>query len=255
MPPVDVNRENPEEQVYGRNAVRAALQAQRPLRRLLVGRDSRGEIVDEIVSLARASGVTVDFRPRESLDRMAGRHHQGVVALVAVREYVNFENLLDGLGSQAFLVFLDRVQDPHNLGAIIRSAHVVSADGVVIPQRGSAGLTGAVAKAASGAVDHMPVCCVRNLRESLLRAKDAGLWVTGLTPGATRSFTDIDYCGQTAIVIGGEERGMRRTVAEACDHEVGIAMGAGQVGWSFNASVAAGIVLFEVYRQRAAGSP
>lgn len=239
--------------LFGRNAVRAALQGGRPLHRVVVSRQSSGATVEEIVTLARNSGIPVLFRPRAELDRLAGRRHQGVVALVAARPFADFEKLLSRLDETAFLVFLDRVQDPHNLGAVIRSACVTGADGVVIPDRQSAGLTGAVAKASAGAVDHIPVCRVRNLKDAILQAKAAGLWITGLSPEAPRSFTEVDYQGPTAIVVGGEDRGIRRTVAEACDFAVSIPMVRGEVTGSLNASVAAGIALFEVYRQRSGG--
>ena len=238
--------------LFGRNAVRAALDSERPLRRVVVSRQSSGGTVEEIVALARSAGIPVQFRPRAELDRLAGRRHQGVVALVAARPFADYEELLARLDRTAFLVFLDRVQDPHNLGAIIRSACVTGADGVVIPQRQSAGLTGTVAKASAGAVDHIPVCRVRNLKDAILQAKAAGLWITGLSPQAPGNFTEIDYLGPTAIVVGGEDHGIRRTVAEACDFAVSIPMGRGVTG-SLNASVAAGIALFEVYRQRSGG--
>ena len=233
--------------------MRAALESRRPLRRVVVSRQTSGATVEEIVVLARNAGIPVLFRPRAELDRLAGRRHQGVAALVAARPFTDYEELLAGGEGTAFLVFLDRVQDPHNLGAIIRSACVTGADGVVIPQRQSAGLTGTVAKASAGAVDHIPVSSVRNLKDAILQAKAAGLWITGLSPGAPRSFTEVDYRGPTAIVVGGEDRGIRRTVAEACDFAVSIPMARGKVTGSLNASVAAGIALFEVYRQRSGG--
>ena len=238
--------------LFGRNAVRAALESGRPLQRVVVSRQSSGAALEGIVALARNAGIPVLFRPRAELDRLAGRRHQGVVALAAARPFADFEELLARLDKTAFLVFLDRVQDPHNLGAILRSACVTGADGVVIPQRQCAGLTGAVAKASAGAVDHIPVCRVRNLKDAIVQAKGAGLWVTGLSPGAPRSFTEVDYQGPTAIVVGGEDHGIRRTVAEACDFAASIPMARGVTG-SLNASVAAGIALFEVYRQRSGG--
>ena len=229
--------------------MRAALESARPLRRVVISRESSGGPIEEIINLSRAAAIPFEFRPRSYLDRLVGRQHQGVVAMVAIRAYADFDQLLANLDRESFLVFLDRVQDPQNLGAIIRSACVVGADAVVIPQRHSAGLTGSVAKASAGAIDHIPICCVNNLKQAIELTKETGFWITALSPKASRPFTEIDYLGRTAIVIGGEERGIRPTILAACDNSVYIPMASRQIG-SFNASVAAGIALFEVQRRR-----
>jgi len=196
--------------------------------------------------------VPYDVRDRQDVDRAAGpgSAHQGVVALVAARAYVDYADLLGGLHPQrAFLVFLDGIQDPHNLGAIIRTAHAVGADGVVFPGRGAAGLTSAAVKASSGAADFLPVCQVGNLSRALGLARDAGLWITGLVPEASRDFTEADFSGPVGLVIGSEGGGMRRLVRGTCDVEVSIPMARREIG-SLNASVAAAIALYEVFRQR-----
>ncbi|MFH1567149.1 MAG: 23S rRNA (guanosine(2251)-2'-O)-methyltransferase RlmB [Gemmatimonadota bacterium] len=240
-----------DELICGRQPVLAALRSGRPVRRLAVARGSRGPVVDEIFELARAGSVPYDLRPREDLDRLAGgeARHQGVIAFAAARQYATYADLLAQAGDRAFLVFLDGIQDPHNLGAIIRSAHALGADGVVVPERGSAGLTAAAARAAAGAAEFVPICQVGNLVRALAQARAAGLWLTALVPGAARSFTEVDYRGAVGLVVGGEGRGVRRLVQEACDHAVGIPMARAEVG-SFNASVAAALALYEVYRQR-----
>ena len=211
---------------------------------------SHGQAIDEIFALARQAGIPFDVQERGLLDRAAGPQHQGVIAYLAARAYASFEDLLISLDARrAFLVFLDSIQDPHNLGAIIRSAHAVGADGVVIQERGAAGLTGAAARASAGAVEHLPVCRVNNLARALALAKESGLWITGLAPDGERDFTAVDFSGPCGLVVGSEGTGMRRLVREHCDFVVQIPMGRAQIG-SFNASVAAGLVLYEVFRQR-----
>lgn len=236
--------------VFGRHPVLEALRSGRPCQRLVVAAGSHGPAIDEIFERARQAGIPFDVQDRGLLDRAAGPHHQGVVAFLAARAYAPFEEVLAALDPRlAFLVFLDSIQDPHNLGAIIRSAHAVGADGVVVQERGAAGLTPAAARASAGAVEHLPVCRVANLPRALDQAKEAGLWLTGLAPGAGRSFAEVDFHGPCGLVVGSEGKGMRRLVRQRCDFVVEIPMARAQIG-SFNASVAAGVVLYEVFRQR-----
>ncbi len=236
--------------IFGRHPVLEALKAGQSFQRLQIARGTRGAIIDEIFAQARQARIPYDVVERDLLDRAVGARHQGVVAHVAAQSYVDFDQILAAVDPQkAFLVFLDSIQDPHNLGAIIRSAHAVRADAVVIPQRGAAGLSGTAIKAAAGACAFVPVCRVKNLQRALLRARDAGLWIAGLTVEGTHAFTQLDFRGPCALVVGGESRGLRRLVRQVCDFEVGIPMGRSEVG-SFNASVAAGLVLYEVFRQR-----
>jgi len=236
--------------IWGRHPVLEALKAGRPCQRLVVAQGSHGPAIDEIFALAKEAGVPFDMQDRLLLDRAAGPQHQGVIAYLAARAYASYEEVLIRLDPRAaFLVFLDGIQDPHNLGAIIRSACAVGADAVVIQERGAAGLTGAAARASAGAVEHLPVCRVNNLGRALALAREAGLWITGLAPDGERPFTAVDYRGPCALVVGSEGTGMRRLVREGCDFVVQIPMGRAQLG-SFNASVAAGLVLYEVFRQR-----
>lgn len=245
-----------DEVLFGRRPVLSALAAGRPVRRLLVARGGRGEIVDDILDAARRQGIPFDLRDRAALDRIAaGGNHQGVVAMLAARAYADFGQVLASAGPRAFLLFLDEIQDPHNLGAILRSAHAFGVDAAVLPERGSAGLTATVAKAAAGALDKLPVCRVGNLRRAMDQARDAGLWLTGLDPAGERALAQLDVTGPGALVIGSEGRGLRRLVRAGCDFLAHIPMGRPDAG-SLNASVAAGIALFEVHRQRrAAGAP
>ena len=246
-----MNKENRKQEViFGRHPVLEALKAGRPLQRLLIARGTRGAIVDEIFTQARLARIPYDVVEREFLDRAAGTQHQGIVAHLAAHAYANFDQILNTLDhKKAFLVFLDGIQDPHNLGAIIRSAHAVRADALVLQERGAAGLSGTAIKAAAGAAAYMPVCRVGNLRHALLRVREAGLWIAGLEVQGAHIFTEVDFRGPCALVIGSESKGLRRMVGQTCDFQVGIPMGRSEVG-SFNASVAASLVLYEVFRQR-----
>lgn len=242
-----------EDLVYGRHPVLEALRSGRSCHRLLIARGSHGPVIDELFAAARELHLPFSVEARVRLDQLAGPDHQGVVAVMAARRYAELNELLAGLApGQGFLVFLDQVQDPHNLGAVVRTAHAVGADGVVLQARGAAGLTGAAIKAAAGAADHLPVCRVTNLGQALQQAQQAGLWVTGLDAEAGRDFHEVDFHGPSALVVGSEGTGLRRLVRERCDHLVRIPMARHEVG-SLNASVAAGIVLYEVCRQRTAG--
>ena len=241
-----------EDIVYGRRPVLAVLEERRPIRRLLLVRGGHGDVIDDIVRRARDAGVPFDLLDRVALDRTAGGgNHQGAIALMAARDYADYDAILAAAGPAAFLLFLDNLQDPHNLGAVLRTAHALGVDAAVLPRRGSVGLTATVAKASAGAVDRIPVCRVGNLRRAIDQARNAGLWITGLDPEGDRSFGDLDFTGPGGLVVGAEGHGLRRLVREGCDFVARIPMGRATAG-SLNASVAAGIVLFEVHRQREA---
>ena len=242
------------DRLTGPNAVREALVAGRPLQTVLVARGRHGGRLEEIVRLAKRNGVPVRFEDRARLDQMAGtREHQGVLAMVAAKATFALEDLLAQPVSQAapgLLVLLDGVEDPQNLGAIIRTALAVGAAGVVIPERRAAGLGDAAARASAGAVAHLPVARVTNVPRAMEALKSAGYWLVGLDERAERRYTDVDLTGSVALVLGGEGKGLHQLVRERCDFLVSIP-GRGPVP-SLNVSVAAGIALFEVLRQRAA---
>ncbi|MBN61239.1 MAG: 23S rRNA (guanosine(2251)-2'-O)-methyltransferase RlmB [Gemmatimonadetes bacterium] len=244
------DQETADDLIWGRHPVLEALRAKRPLRRLLVAKGARGPVIDEIFDLARQARIPYDLRDKAQLDRLAGPRHQSVVAYQAAATYADFDTLLADLPSQsAFLVFLDQVQDPHNLGAIIRSAHALGAQGLVVPERESAGLSPAALKASAGAALHLPVCRVANLQKALQKATAHGLFIAGLDAEGETAFTAVDFTQPCALVIGNEGKGLRRMVKQRCDTLLQIPMAGDSVG-SFNASVAAGIVLYEVFRQR-----
>lgn len=250
--PAHANEEVSQDLVYGRRPVLAVLEEGRPVRRLLLVRGGHGEVVDDIVRRARDGGIPFDLLDRAALDRTAGGgNHQGAIAMMAAREYADYDEILQAAHATTFLLFLDNLQDPHNLGAILRSAHALGIDAAVLPRRGGVGLTATVAKASAGAIDRIPVCRVGNLRRAMDQARAAGMWITGLDPEGDRNFGDLDFTGPGGLVIGAEGTGLRRLVREGCDFVARIPMGASNAG-SLNASVAAGVVLYEVHRQRLA---
>ena len=206
----------------------------------------------EVVARARKAGIQVDHVPRERLDRMAqGGAHQGLVAEVRHFDYAPLELLVERAKAQgrlALLVVLDGVQDPHNLGAIIRSAHGFGAQGVIVPKDRAANVTGAVAKASAGALAHCPVARVTNLSRTLEALRDEGFWSVVLAPDGGSPIFDLKLDGPLVLVVGAEGEGVRDLVASKCDFRASIPMG-GKVG-SFNASVSAGVALYEIVRQR-----
>jgi len=191
--------------------------------------------------------VPVRFEPRSALNRLAGTSaHQGVVALGAAQKYAD----LDIAGASELVVVLDGVEDPHNLGAIIRTAHAAGAGSVIIPERRAAGVTDVVAKAAAGALEHVPVVRVTNVNRALEDLKQRGFWIYGLDERGAEDYARIEYASPTAFVLGGEGKGLHEQVRKHCDLLVRIPL-AGKIG-SLNVSVAAGIVLFEWKRRRSA---
>lgn len=230
----------------GVNPVREALRAERALDKVLIAKGAAGPRIQEIVELCRAGSVPVRFEARESLDRASnGAPHQGVIAFGAVHSYRELEEVIEGA---QLLVILDGVEDPHNLGAIIRTAHAAGASAVVIPERRSAPLTETVAKAAAGAVEHLPVARVANVSQALEKLKREGFWIYGLDERGTAIYDQVEYNTPTAIALGGEGKGLHQIVQKHCDVLVRIPM-AGAVS-SLNVSVAAGVVLFEWRRRR-----
>lgn len=231
--------------------MREALEAGRPLDRVLVVRGHHGERLDALVQLARRAGVPVRFEERAQVDRAAGsREHQGVVAFAAAKPAVGLEDLLKAARASppGLLVLLDGIEDPHNLGAIIRTSLAAGAQGVIVTERRSAGLTDAVGRASAGALAHLPVARVPNLARAMEEVKEAGCWLVGFDERAEKSLTDLDLTGPVGIVLGGEGKGLHELVRTRCDFLASIPT-TGPVR-SLNVSVAAGIALFEVVRQR-----
>jgi 23S rRNA (guanosine2251-2'-O)-methyltransferase len=232
----------------GLHPVREALRARRPLEKVIIAKGSAGPRIQEIVDLCREHSIPVRFEPRDLLDRASkGVSHQGVLAFGAAHQYVELDSVLPDAG---LLVILDGVEDPHNLGAIVRTAHAAGANAVVVPERRSAPLTETVSRAAAGALEYLPVARVTNISRALEDLKKAGFWVYGLDERGTDSYDQIRYATPTAIVLGAEGQGLHENVKKHCDFLVSIPM-AGAVS-SLNVSVAAGVVLFEWRKRREA---
>jgi 23S rRNA (guanosine2251-2'-O)-methyltransferase len=232
----------------GIHPVAEALRAKHPLERLLVAEGAGGPRLQEIIDLARSASIPVRFERRAALDRLAGTSaHQGVVAMGAAQKYTD----LDSLGTCEMLVVLDGVEDPHNLGAIVRTAHAAGAGAVVIPERRAAGVTDVVAKAAAGALEHLPVVRVTNINRALEELKQRGFWIYGLDERGTEMYDQVEYASPAAVVLGGEGKGLHEQVRKHCDALVRIPV-AGRIA-SLNVSVAAGVMLFEWRRRRPKG--
>ena len=241
-------------QIEGRNAVLEALRAGRPIDKLLVAKGDEDAALGHIIHMARDAGIAVADTDRRKLDEMSVTGaHQGVIAVAAVKEYCTVEDILrsaEEKGEAPLIILCDEISDPHNLGAIIRTAECAGAHGVVIPRRRSAGLTATVAKTSAGAVEYLPVARVANLTNAIRELKDRGVWIYGTAADADADLYATDLTGPAAIVIGSEGEGMSRLVAENCDVRMSIPM-AGRIS-SLNASVSAAVVLYEAVRQRRA---
>lgn len=241
--------------IEGRNAVIEALRAGRAIDKIFIAKGDVDKTLGHIASKARAAGIVVVEADRRKLDYMSQTHaHQGVIALAAVREYCGIEDILalaEARGEKPFVIICDEISDPHNLGAIIRSAECAGAHGIVIPKRRSAGLTAIVDKASAGAAEHMLIARVANLPAAIKELKAKGLWVYGTAAMGQSDLWHTDLSGAVALVIGSEGDGMGRLVAENCDFIISLPM-RGQVS-SLNASTAAAITMYEVLRQRSEG--
>jgi len=229
--------------------VEEALAAGRPLDRIVIARGRHGERVEAIVRLAKSRGVPVRFEDRQQVDRLAGtREHQGIAALAAAKPAAGLEDLLRAKNEHGLLVLLDGIEDPHNLGAIVRTSLAAGAQGVVIPERRAAGLSDTVERASAGALAHLPVARVTNLVRAMEEMKEAGYWLVGLDERADKSYTEVDLKGPIGIVLGSEGEGLHELTRKRCDFLVSLPT-TGPVR-SLNVSVAAGVMLFEVVRQR-----
>ena len=241
--------------IEGRNAVIEAYRAGRPIDRLFLLDGCQDGPVLTIRKEAKKKGTPIKFVTRERLDQMSetGRH-QGVIAYAAAYEYAGVEEMLEAArqkGEPPFLFLLDNIEDPHNLGAIIRTAHLAGAHGVIIPKNRAVGLTAAVAKTSAGALNYTPVARVANLAQTIEKLKKEGIWFVCADMDGTRMY-DLDLKGPIGLVIGSEGEGVGRLVREACDMTASIPM-KGRIN-SLNASVAAGVLAYEIVRQRLNGA-
>ena len=235
--------------LVGIHAVLEALRAGRSFDRVVVSKGAGGERIQEVVDLCRSASVPTRFEPRASLDRLAGSAaHQGVVALGAAHRYASLDDIPSGA---KLLVVLDGVEDPHNLGAVIRTAHAAGAAAVVIPERRAVGITEVAAKAAAGALEYLPVVRVSNVNRALETLKERGFWIYGFDERGQSMYDETDFASPAVFVLGGEGQGLHHQVREHCDLVLRIPL-EGRIA-SLNVSVAAGVVLFEWKRRQKHG--
>jgi 23S rRNA (guanosine2251-2'-O)-methyltransferase len=242
-----------QEKIFGINTVTEALRAGRPIQRLLIAEQRRADRdTAEIIRLAKSRGIEVRMINREALNREAPQGvHQGIIAFAAAHEYATFDDILKIPAQREqipLFLILDGVEDPRNLGAILRTAEAAGVHGVIIPERRSAGLNETVAKTAAGALEYVPVVKVVNIVNTIEALKKSGIWVAAAEAGANMEYWDADFVRPTVLVLGGEDKGVRRLVKEHCDYILSLPL-MGRIS-SLNVSVAAGLMLYEVLRQR-----
>tara|TARA_B100000315_G_scaffold237653_1_gene254619 strand:- start:17 stop:841 length:825 start_codon:yes stop_codon:yes gene_type:complete len=248
---------NPETPIEGRNPVLEALKADRPINKLLLSKGiGRHSVIGQILYHARQNGVLVEYVDSRLIQKLSSTgHSQGVLAMVATKEYVDLKYLLEASQQRddiPLYIILDGIEDPHNLGAILRTADAAGAHGIIIPQRRAVGLTAAVSRASAGAVEYIPVARVSNISQSISHLRQEGIWTVGVDMAGGKDYTQTDYHQSVALVIGAEGKGLSRLVKERCDQIVSIPM-KGHIT-SLNASVAAALVMYEAVRQRTESS-
>ena len=236
--------------LYGIHAVEEVLRARnRPLDHIEVARERHDQRLQAVIDLAREQGVSVRFTPRDQLDRLArSKSHQGIVAIVASKSYSELDELLKKKGEHTFVVVLDGIEDPHNLGALIRTADGAGVDGVIIPERRAATVNATVTKTSAGASEHVRIARVVNVARTLDELKQKNVWIVGLDERGEKDYDQLDYNMDCAIVLGAEGHGLHDLVRKKCDYLVSIPM-MGRVP-SLNVSVAGAVVMYEVARQR-----
>lgn len=248
----NMNEKENENLLEGRNAVTEALKAGRTIDKVFLASGDTDSTLRYIASLAKKAGAVVTYCDRRKLDTMSQTGaHQGVIAMAAAREYCSIEDILSlarERGEAPLIVICDEITDPHNLGAILRTAECAGAHGVIIPKRRNSGLTAVVAKSSAGALEYMPVARVSNLTGAIKALKENGVWIYGTAADGAAPLYQTDLTGPAAVVIGSEGAGMGRLVSESCDFMVSIPM-KGHIN-SLNASNAAAILLYEAVRQR-----
>lgn len=249
---LSLRREPPEDLLFGRNTVLEALRSGRGMNRLLVAEGNREGQSAEIITLAKERGIPVQYVERTRLEALVGDVcHQGVLAQVAPVAYAAIEDLLEraeNCGEPPFLILLDELEDPHNLGALMRTADAAGVHGILLPRRRSVPLNATVAKTSAGAVEYVPVARIGNVVQTMKSLKERGIWIAGADMEGSLDYYEADLTGPLALVVGSEGRGMSRLAKETCDFLVRIPM-RGRIN-SLNASVAGAILMYEAMRQR-----
>ncbi|WP_066301603.1 23S rRNA (guanosine(2251)-2'-O)-methyltransferase RlmB [Bacillus sp. FJAT-29937] len=237
--------------IMGKNPVMEALKSGRDINKIFIAEGSQGGQMQQVIGLAKASNVFVQFVPKKKLDQMAEGNHQGVVAQVAAYQYAEIDDLFQAAEERneaPFFLLLDEIEDPHNLGSIMRTADAVGAHGIIIPKRRAVGLTATVAKASTGAIEHIPVVRVTNMARTIDELKEKGVWIAGTDAKGSEDYRRFDGTLPLGLVIGSEGKGMGRLIRDKCDFLIHLPM-AGHVT-SLNASVAAALLMYEVFRKR-----
>lgn len=240
-----------EEYIIGRNTIIEAIRSGRDINKIWVAEGAGKGQIQVLLQLAKENGIIVQQSPKKKLDQMVEGNHQGVIAQVAAYAYSELDDLFiraKERGEEPFFLLLDEIEDPHNLGSIMRTADAVGAHGIIIPKRRAVGLTATVAKASTGAIEYIPVVRVTNISRTLDELKDRGVWVAGTDAKGKEDFRNLDGTMPLCIVIGSEGKGMSRLATEKCDFLVQLPM-VGKVT-SLNASVAASLLMYEVFRKR-----
>lgn len=244
------------DRIEGRNPIMEALKSGREIDKILIAKGTEGGSLIKILGKAKDKGIPIQYVERQKLNEMSqSSAHQGIIALVAAYDYVHFEDIIEianSKGKDPFILILDEIMDPHNLGSIMRTANAVGVDGIIIPKRRSVGLTATVAKSSAGAIEYVPVAKVSNIAQTIERIKEKGIWIAGADMSGAKEHYNTDLRGPLALVIGNEGEGISRLIKEKCDFLVKLPM-VGEVS-SLNASVAAAVLMYEVFRQRTIGN-
>ncbi len=239
------------EYIIGKNPVIEALKSNRDINKILIAEGSQRGQMQQITQLAKEGGVLVQFVPKKKLDQITDGNHQGVLAYVAAYQYAELDDLFaaaEKSNEPPFFLLLDEIEDPHNLGSIMRTADAVGAHGIIIPKRRAVGLTATVAKASTGAIEYIPVVRVTNMARTIDELKERGVWIAGTDAKGAEDYRRLDASLPLGLVIGNEGKGMGRLIRDKCDFLIKLPM-AGRVT-SLNASVAASLLMYEVYRKR-----
>ena len=239
------------EMIAGKNPVLEALRSGREINKLWIAEGVKKAGINELLDLARERGVLVQFVPKKKVDQLTDANHQGIVASVAAYKYAELDDLFNAASAKnedPFFIILDELEDPHNLGSIMRTADAIGVHGIIIPKRRAVGLTAVVAKASTGAIEHVPVVRVTNLAQTVDELKERGVWIAGTDAKGSSDYRNMDATLPLAIIIGSEGRGMSRLLKDKCDFLYHLPM-IGHVN-SLNASVAAALLMYEVYRKR-----
>ncbi len=246
------NIENTTQYIIGMNPIIEAIQSNHYINKIYIAEGMQKSKIEKLTSVAKENKIFIQFVPRKKIDQLTqSKGHQGIVATIAAYKYYDIYEILENIKKEQLmplLIMLDEIEDPHNLGSILRTADVVGANGIIIPERRSVGLTSTIAKTSAGAVEYVPVARVTNLTQTLEVLKKEGFWIVGADALSNKYYTEVDYKMPICLVIGSEGKGISRLVKEKCDFIVKLPM-KGHVN-SLNASVAASIIMYEIYKQR-----